>query len=90
VLKVPCMPLPALLKKRSVPHVDLLQIDTEGFDYQVLKLFDFNRMKPRIVQFEHIHLNLEDQMAAINLLRSHGYQVTTCFTDVVAILPADS
>ena len=55
--------------------VDVLQIDTEGYDYQVLRHFDFASSRPQVVMFEHRHLSQDDRDAADNLLVMHGYSL---------------
>jgi len=44
-----------VIKYYELKTVDLLQIDTEGFDWNVLKMYDFNYFKPVIIQYEHCH-----------------------------------
>jgi FkbM family methyltransferase len=43
---VPCDTLRNILAAHDVVRVDPLHIDTEGYDYQVLQQFDFNRFIP--------------------------------------------
>jgi FkbM family methyltransferase len=72
---VPTLTLKSLLGKHGIGRVDLLVIDTEGYDWQVLRQFDFSRFRPRLVMFEHQHLAAADKAAAHALLRSRGYRV---------------
>jgi FkbM family methyltransferase len=83
---VPCRTMKTLLSEHRVNRVDILQIDTEGYDYIILKLFDFARYKPSIVHYEHQHLNREDAAAAEKLLRSHGYQLRRGEEDTLGVL----
>lgn len=53
-----------LLDRHEVTDFDLLVIDTEGYDWQVLRQVDFARYKPRIVVYEHKCLNAEDKVRA--------------------------
>lgn len=62
-----------LLKKYNVNHLDLLQIDTEGFDYEVIKQIKFHKLKPKMINFEHKHLTVDDKEACYKLLRGQGY-----------------
>jgi len=79
---VECLSFESLLA--GVDHVDLLQIDAEGYDANLIRLFDFNRWRPSIVQFEHKHLSLADHDAAIRHLVKHGYRVAAGRLDTVA------
>lgn len=85
-IEVTCWSMQSLVTHYDVTYVDLLQIDTEGDDLKVLKAFDFMQFKPRIVQFEHRHLALNDQATAIKLLKSHGYRLSTQHDDTIAHL----
>jgi len=69
-----------LLSKFDVDHVDVVQIDAEGYDYELLKLFDVPRRLPAIVNYEHVHLSCRDREAAAQLLVSSGYKVAMTFS----------
>jgi len=64
----------SLLREHKVPRIDLLQIDTEGFDYEVIKMFDVAMSKPKLIVFEYIHLSESDKEACRQQLEKHGYQ----------------
>jgi FkbM family methyltransferase len=81
---VRCRTMNALLGDHGVAHVDILQIDTEGYDYVILKLFDFAKYRPAIVHYEHQHLSRADYDAAEALLRSHGYRIKRGTYDTLA------
>lgn len=70
---VPALTLGSLLSGHGVTRLDLLQIDTEGFDYEVLKMVDFARLAPAMINFEVVHLSAADKLGAWSLLRGHGY-----------------
>lgn len=78
--------LPDLLDEHGVSQVDLLHIDTEGFDEQVLSQFDFVKYKPSVVFFEHLHLSQDEKASAAALLRSNGYTLSIYGTDTLALL----
>jgi len=71
--RVPCTTLADLCARHGMPEIDLLFIDTEGYDYEILKTVDFERQRPRVVVYEHIHLNPGDRREARALLERHGY-----------------
>lgn len=85
-VSVQCRTMDSLLREHGVERVDILQIDTEGYDYNVLKLFDFARYKPGVVHYEHQHLNAADRAAAEALLRGHGYQIQRNVFDTLAVI----
>ena len=71
VTKVPCMCLPGALQGES--RVELLMIDTEGFDYQVLSMYPFATAPAVRVIYESTHLSTSQVIAAAELMRSLGY-----------------
>jgi FkbM family methyltransferase len=79
---VECVTLEALLA--GVEHVDLLQIDVEGYDAEIVRMFDFDRRLPSIVRFEHVHLSTKDHEATIERLRGYGYRIALETFDTVA------
>jgi len=74
-----------LFARHSIRRVDLLQIDAEGFDCEILKLFDFKAYSPMIVRFEHINLSRLDLAEAVTLLANLGYHLHRDKIDVVAV-----
>ena len=64
-----------LLKKFGISTIDLLQIDAEGNDYKVVKIFKIDQFKPRAIIFEHAHLSETDKTSCLNHLKSHNYGV---------------
>jgi len=65
----------ALCSKNHVQQVDLIHIDTEGHDFEILKTIDLPRYRPKLVIYEHHHLNPVDRAAAQEYLRKNGYEV---------------
>ncbi len=66
-------------------YVDYLQIDTEGFDYEVLKMIDFSFFKPLIIKYESINLKEEVKKDSILLLLNQGYYVFNELGDTIAV-----
>lgn len=89
-LTVPCYTLSTLLDKTQVGHVDILQIDTEGFDAEILKMVDFNRLNPALIQFEHTNLSKSDIDHCAALLTTHGYRVAWDSLDMIGYRPLES
>lgn len=79
--RVECLPLEALLA--DVEHIDLLQVDVEGYDAEVIRMFDFDRYRPSIVRFENVALSRADHDAATERLVSYGYRVAVTGADTV-------
>lgn len=84
-MRLPCLPLPALLDDLGVQRVDLLHIDTEGYDYQVLAQFDFQRHQPQLVLYEHQHLSAAERQLAAQLMQRQGYRLIPYLRDTLAV-----
>lgn len=65
--------------------IDYLQVDTEGFDYEVVKMIDFKKLKPSIIKYEYVNLLAEDQNSLLNLLKNEGYYTFNEFGDTIAM-----
>lgn len=82
---VECVTLDHLLA--DVQRVDLLQVDVEGYDAEIIRMFDFDKYSPRVVRFEHAHLSTGDHNAAVQRLVERGYQVALTHFDTLGWLP---
>ena len=86
-IQVPVLTPAALFAKHGIDDLSLIVIDTEGWDYKILKALDFSIIKPRIIEFEHNNLSLIDQAACYEMLINHGYKLLRLgITDTVAFL----
>jgi FkbM family methyltransferase len=84
VEKVRCMTLKQLLDKHQIRQLDLLVIDTEGYDYMILKTLDFKKLKPRFINYERALLQ-EDEPACRRMLEAQGYRLIDWSQDTLAI-----
>lgn len=87
---VKCISYSQLLKEYDIDEIDLLLIDTEGYDYEILMGMDFSDVKPRIIRFEH---GLRDRvmpqsnfLEVVERLNSNGYQIIAESYDATAYL----
>jgi FkbM family methyltransferase len=76
--ELPCMTFSTLCRTYAIEKLDLLQIDTEGYDYEILKGVDLGALQPRLVMFEHYHLDRLTFDASLDLMRQNGYE---CLSD---------
>lgn len=83
--EVQCITMATLLERNNVKKIDLLQIDTEGFDYEIIKMIDFDKIKPALIHFEHKHLSSNLYRECIKLLESKGYEILEKRADTAAI-----
>ena len=94
-VKVKCISFADFIKSNGVDSLDLLLIDTEGYDYQILMSIDFTFIKPKMIRFEHgvrdKVMSLENFTAVCSHLNSFGYQIIAESYDATAYLldPSD-
>jgi len=73
---VPCLTLGTLLKNHGLANIDILQIDTEGFDAEIVKMALQLPAIPAAINFENIHLSLAAKDELYELLTGRGYLFT--------------
>jgi FkbM family methyltransferase len=76
---VECWSFDTLFDRAGITHVDVLQIDAEGYDLELLRCFDIPRRLPAIVNYEHVHLSRDDRNAAASLLIENRYRLGMSF-----------
>jgi FkbM family methyltransferase len=90
-IPVDCLSFSTLLERNGFSTCDLLQIDAEGFDYEIIKMVDFGRIKPAIINYEHVHLTPDDHEESLVFLAGQGYSLAvTDARDTIAYLMNDS
>ena len=71
--KVKTISLNDLLNKYSAPELmDYLSIDTEGSELEILKSFNFDKYKFKVITCEHNHNDNREKL--YNLLSQNGYK----------------
>jgi FkbM family methyltransferase len=87
--KVKCMSISDLMECYSVVDVNLLVLDTEGYDYNILINIDFNIIAPSIIHFEHGlksgTMSIDQFEELKTLFNKNDYQLFVNETDVTAI-----
>lgn len=82
--RVAAMPFEALLQKHGIKRVDYVQIDTEGFDFEIIRMIDFEGHPPGAILYEHSGLSPEDKRACWEFLAERGYTCAVCGMDTLA------
>lgn len=88
VVEVPCVTAAQLLQEHSVRHIDLLQIDVEGHEYEIFRGFIDAGMFPTVVNLEFLHLTPDERIATQRLLVEHGYTYVYTGIDLLAMRAA--
>lgn len=83
--KITSISASTLIKKYGLNKIDWVQIDAEGFDFEIIKLLKIEETQPRVIVYEKSHLSKEDQRACIQMLETNGYAVTHIDENTVAM-----
>jgi len=70
---VPCLTVASLLGRHGVTKLDLIVIDTEGFDWRILRQFDLGKLRPKLILYEHQHLSVDEREQSHAFLTRHNY-----------------
>jgi len=84
-IKVPAMTFDSLTKKHKIKKVTLLLLDTEGFDFEILKQVFAGRFRPKLIQLEVNHLAATDRLGCRSMLSRHGYEYLETGNDLIAV-----
>tara|TARA_B100000073_G_C23690071_1_gene556079 strand:- start:100 stop:825 length:726 start_codon:yes stop_codon:yes gene_type:complete len=71
--KVHSMHFMDVIKQNNFNDIDLLQIDTEGYDWDIIQMFDFDLFQPILIQYENCHLTNKHNTSSINYLKRLNY-----------------
>lgn len=63
----------------------LIHIDTEGYDYEILKSIPFNTFKLSTILFEHKHLSTWQYTRACQLLKKYNFKLYAIGGDTLGI-----
>jgi len=89
-----------LCKKHNVTNIRYLQIDTEGFDAEIIKSIDFNKINIDIIKYEkwnfsphcfsrhgnkYMEYGLSGMESVEKLLKGKGYVLMEQQSDIIAI-----
>jgi hypothetical protein len=69
---VSCITFQDLLRRHNIKSVDFLQIDTEGYELEILSTIDFRRFPIRLVNYKSVLLH-ENKEKAEQPMRDSGY-----------------
>jgi FkbM family methyltransferase len=75
----------SLIKKMGKAKIDLLAIDTEGFDFEILKMLPLEEMDPQVIIYEEEHFDKQTKQECKSYLEKLGYQYHQADRDVYAI-----
>lgn len=78
-------PLMNIVNECNISSFDYFQVDTEGYDYEVVDMFDFKKYKPKMVKAEYVNLTAEEKKKIKIKLRANSYYVFFQGLDIVGV-----
>jgi len=81
---IPTISPDTLLKLFDKNGFKLLAIDTEGFDFEILKMLDLSRISPEVILYEEVNFDDNTTKECRNYIEKHGYTLMTIKKDVIA------
>lgn len=79
--------LQELLNRNGIQNLDLLHIDTEGYDWKILSQLNIRKYKPTIILYEHRHITIEERRASLNFLK-RKYRIYNIGGDFICLSKA--
>ena len=83
-MNVESLTVPSLIRKFGLETIDILQIDTEGFDWKILAKFNLAAHNVRLINMEFFHLHLDEQVDSLSRLTNEGFAMAKVLGDLVA------
>lgn len=65
--------------------MDVIHIDTEGYDNEILKTIDLKQYLPKIILIEIFNLNKEYRIKMLDILKANNYKTFRNKQDFMAI-----
>lgn len=84
-IEVHTISLPWILGKAEISRIGLLQIDTEGYDFEIIKMAFSVGQYPKAIHFEHFHLTDDEKRECSSLLNKSGYVSFSGHMDTLSI-----
>lgn len=75
-----------VINKYNLRKINLIMIDTEGYDFEIIKTIPFDVIKPEVIIYEHTHFSNETKTECIHFLKGNNYKISHTISDTIAIL----
>jgi len=81
---VKVMTFDSLIRHYKLPRIDVIKIDTEGYDLRILRTIDFLKYQPSIILAEHANIDREGKIEMCELFLDNHYHVALTDLDMIA------
>lgn len=75
-----------LTNRFGITQFDFLMVDTEGYDFEILKMFFKANIIPSLLVFEQMHFSAEEITGCHNLLENNNYKFKQIKGNTIALL----
>lgn len=82
--QVRCVSLATLLQRHGIAKIDVLQVDTEGYDARIIRQLDVARYRPVLINMEWQWLSPAEREEIMAMLVGQGYVLQACGGDMLA------
>ena len=82
--EVNCFTIMEVIKKYNMYDIDLVQIDAEGYDDKIVNMIDLDKISPRVIMFENIHISENSHNGILNMLIDENFKIHVGKKDTVA------
>lgn len=77
--------LQSLLQEHAISRADIVVVDTEGYDYKIVKqMFEIRGFRPTVLQFEHTLMEPAQYDELLKLMTQNKYTFSQVGVDTVA------
>lgn len=81
---VQCDHLLSVLEKHNFFNIDIVQVDTEGYDWLIIKQLNLEENRPKIINFEFFNLTPEHYGEIITHLNMYDYSLYKFSNNIVS------
>ena len=84
-VRLPAVHIADLVRDVAPERLDLLVIDTMGYDGRLLMAFPFAEVRPTVIMFEHSLLDTAEKQQVLRYLATQGYSFVKYAVDTIAV-----
>ena len=75
----------SFIRKNKINKIDILHVDTEGYDSIILNSIDLNTLDIPLIMFEHVHMNKIEYRNILKKLSGSKYKLSYWEYDTIAL-----
>ena len=83
--QVKCISPETLIRTYRLKPLDWVQIDAEGYDFEIIKMLDVGQLSPEVIVFEHTHLPEKEYQECRKHLVQNGYSLSRISENTIAL-----